>query len=183
MVVFEYVMECVSRYSTSSVQSFSDGRRPRLHSCFLEESSILRDDSRPEGESLVDHPSDGESFVGYHGDHQFIPGGSHQLDWSFRDHKQGSKRGVVREMGNNYFLSVDVRGFEPHEVVVLAYNQCVVAGADGIVLDRFSQKSLLPSDMDPLSVTASRTDNILMVWIRRAQNKPQERCVLENTYH
>lgn len=35
-------------------------------------------------------------------------------------------------MGDSYFLSADVSGFEPQEVVVLAYNQCVVIQAEKV---------------------------------------------------
>uniref|UniRef100_A0A672MVE8 SHSP domain-containing protein n=1 Tax=Sinocyclocheilus grahami TaxID=75366 RepID=A0A672MVE8_SINGR len=74
----------------------------------------------------------------------------------------GSGVGVVRATGDSYFLSADVSGFEPHEVVLLVYNQCVAIhaekmAADGSVAGRFTHKSVLPADMDPLSVSSSLT--------------------------
>lgn len=85
----------------------------------------------------------------------------------------GSGVGVVRAVGDSYFLSADVSGFEPHEVVLLAYNQCVVihaekTGADGTAAGRFTHKSVLPADMDPLSVSSSLTaEKMLIISVRR----------------
>uniref|UniRef100_A0A8C1WML6 SHSP domain-containing protein n=1 Tax=Cyprinus carpio TaxID=7962 RepID=A0A8C1WML6_CYPCA len=80
----------------------------------------------------------------------------------------GSGVGVVRATGDSYFLSADVSGFEPHEVVLLVYNQCVVihaekVAADGSVAGRFTHKSVLPADMDPLSVSSSLTAERLII--------------------
>uniref|UniRef100_A0A9J8DMG2 SHSP domain-containing protein n=1 Tax=Cyprinus carpio carpio TaxID=630221 RepID=A0A9J8DMG2_CYPCA len=81
---------------------------------------------------------------------------------------RGSGVGVVRATGDSYFLSADVSGFEPHEVVLLVYNQCVVIhaekmAADGSVAGRFTHKSVLPADMDPLSVSSSLTAERLII--------------------
>lgn len=46
--------------------------------------------------------------------------------------RRSASAGVVRAMGDSYFLSADVSGFEPQEVVVLAYNQCVVIQAEKV---------------------------------------------------
>ncbi|KAL1260331.1 hypothetical protein QQF64_008158 [Cirrhinus molitorella] len=178
-----------SRYSTSSVSSFSGAPlRPRLHSRFQEESSIRF--SRYHGDTLGQsswaestggcqgYQSDEESFGGYHGEHQYKPAGN-QIDWSLGDDIQapsGSGVGVVRAMGDSYFLSADVSGFEPHEVVLLAYNQCVVIhaekmAADGSVAGQFTHKSVLPADMDPLSVSSSLTaERMLIISVGRRKS-------------
>ncbi|KAF4104493.1 heat shock protein beta-7 isoform X1 [Onychostoma macrolepis] len=163
------------RYSTSSVRSSSAAR---LHSRFREESSI----SSVTDESCCcqGYQGDEESFGGYHGNHQYTRAGQ-QVDWSLGDDIQarggsGSGVGVVRAMGDSYFLSADVSGFEPHEVVLLAYNQCVVihaekTAADGTVAGHFTHKSVLPADMDPLSVSSSLTaERMLIISVRRRKS-------------
>uniref|UniRef100_A0A8C1MHF3 SHSP domain-containing protein n=1 Tax=Cyprinus carpio TaxID=7962 RepID=A0A8C1MHF3_CYPCA len=87
----------------------------------------------------------------------------------------GSGVGVVRATGDSYFLSADVSGFEPHEVVLLVYNQCVVIhaekmAADGSVAGRFTHKSVLPADMDPLSVSSSLTAERLIISVGRSKS-------------
>ncbi|KAI2656514.1 Heat shock protein beta-7 [Labeo rohita] len=180
-----------SRYSTSSVSSFSGAPlRPRLHSQFQEESSIRF--SRYHGDTLDQsswvestggyqgYQGDEECFGGYHGERQYTQAGN-QIDWSLGDDIQGnsgSRVGVVRAMGDSYFLSADVSGFEPHEVVLLAYNQCVVIhaekmAADGSVAGRFTHKSVLPADMDPLSVSSSLTaERMLIISVGRRKSPP-----------
>ncbi|XP_073674377.1 alpha-crystallin B chain [Garra rufa] len=121
---------------------------------------------------FVGYQSDEESFGGYHGEHQYAQAGN-QIDWGLGDNIQvsapsSSGVGVVRAMGDSYFLSADVSGFEPHEVVLLAYNQCVVIhaekmAADGSVAGRFTHKSVLPADMDPLSVSSSLTAEMMLI--------------------
>uniref|UniRef100_A0A8C2I9X3 SHSP domain-containing protein n=1 Tax=Cyprinus carpio TaxID=7962 RepID=A0A8C2I9X3_CYPCA len=170
-VLLSCIMAC--RYSTSSVRSSSAAR---LHSCFREESSI----GSVTDESCCCHgyQGDEESFGGYHGNHQYTRAGQ-QVDWSLGDNihgRGGSGVGVVRAMGDSYFLSADVSGFEPHEVVLLAYNQCVVihaekTAADGTVAGRFTHKSVLPADMDPLSVSSSLTEErMLIISVRRRKS-------------
>ncbi|XP_016111960.1 heat shock protein beta-7-like [Sinocyclocheilus grahami] len=135
-----------SRYSTSSISSFSaTPLRPRLHSQFGEESSIS---------SITD------AFSRYHGD--TLDESSWAESAGGCQAPGGSGVGVVRATGDSYFLSADVSGFEPHEVVLLVYNQCVAIhaekmAADGSVAGRFTHKSVLPADMDPLSVSSSLT--------------------------
>ncbi|KAM6970134.1 heat shock protein beta-7 [Aplochiton taeniatus] len=86
--------------------------------------------------------------------------------------------GVVRALGDRYFLSADVSQFDPHDVVVMAYNHNVVIHAekvleDGSVSATFTHKSLLPEDMDPLSVSGSLTpEGMLLVSVRRQELPP-----------
>ncbi|XP_057206815.1 uncharacterized protein hspb12 [Triplophysa rosa] len=195
-----------SRYSTSTVRSSSaDSLQPRLHSRFGEETSIrsITDDLEPEQESFARYhgnsrdqsswddtfggnQGDQQSFGGYSEDQKYTGGGFHG-NWSLGDtgmQVSGSRRsastGVVRAMGDSYFLSADVSGFEPQEVVVLAYNQCVVIQAEkseaaGSVAGRFTQKSVLPEDMDPLSVSSALTsEGILTIRVSRTPKQPGE---------
>ncbi|KAI7800583.1 small heat shock protein Hspb12 [Triplophysa rosa] len=178
-----------SRYSTSTVRSSSaDSLQPRLHSRFGEETSIrsITDDLEPEQESFARYHGDQQSFGGYSEDQKYTGGGFHG-NWSLGDtgmQVSGSRRsastGVVRAMGDSYFLSADVSGFEPQEVVVLAYNQCVVIQAEkseaaGSVAGRFTQKSVLPEDMDPLSVSSALTsEGILTIRVSRTPKQPGE---------
>uniref|UniRef100_A0A3B4FWS6 SHSP domain-containing protein n=1 Tax=Pundamilia nyererei TaxID=303518 RepID=A0A3B4FWS6_9CICH len=80
---------------------------------------------------------------------------------------------VVRCLGDSYYMSADVSQFEPHDVVVLAYNQHVVIHAqkvldDGSISDTFTHKSLFPEDMDPLSVSGTlNPDGTLVVSVRQ----------------
>ncbi|XP_058600822.1 heat shock protein beta-7 isoform X2 [Onychostoma macrolepis] len=139
------------RYSTSSVRSSSAAR---LHSRFREESSI----SSVTDESCCcqGYQGDEESFGGYHGNHQYTRAGQ-QVDWSLGDDIQarggsGSGVGVVRAMGDSYFLSADT-------------------AADGTVAGHFTHKSVLPADMDPLSVSSSLTaERMLIISVRRRKS-------------
>ncbi|XP_070685373.1 heat shock protein beta-7-like [Pempheris klunzingeri] len=87
--------------------------------------------------------------------------------------RQSSSGGVVRCLGDSYYMSADVSQFEPHDVVVMAYNHRVVIHAqkvldDGSVSDTFTHKSLFPEDMDPLSVSGTlHPDGTLVVSVRR----------------
>ncbi|KAI4901920.1 hypothetical protein NFI96_012090 [Prochilodus magdalenae] len=86
--------------------------------------------------------------------------------------------GVVQAVGDSYYLSVDVSQFEPHDVVVMAYNHNVVihaekVGDDESVKNKFTHKSLLPEDMDPLSVSGTLTpEGTLMISVRRKPKPP-----------
>ncbi|XP_061684456.1 heat shock protein beta-7-like [Syngnathoides biaculeatus] len=79
----------------------------------------------------------------------------------------------VQCVGDGYSMSADLSQFEPHDVVVMAYHQHVVIHAekvteDGHVSDTFTQKSLLPKDMNPLSVRGTfNRDGILVVRVSR----------------
>ncbi|XP_044059348.1 heat shock protein beta-7-like isoform X2 [Siniperca chuatsi] len=81
---------------------------------------------------------------------------------------QSSTGGAVRCLGDSYYMSADVSQFEPHDVVVMAYNHHVVIHAqkvldDGSVSDTFTHKSLFPEDMDPLSVSGTLNPNGTLV--------------------
>ncbi|KAG8002244.1 Heat shock protein beta-7 [Nibea albiflora] len=81
--------------------------------------------------------------------------------------RQSSTAGGVRCLGDSYYISADVSQFEPHDVVVMAYNHHVVLD-DGSVSDTFTHKSLFPEDMDPLSVSGTlNPDGTLVVSVRR----------------
>ncbi|XP_010877887.2 heat shock protein beta-7-like [Esox lucius] len=83
--------------------------------------------------------------------------------------------GVVKSLGDSYSMSADVSHFEAHDVVVMAYNHHIVIHAEkvlenGSVSDTFTHKTLLPEDMDPLSVSATLTPmGMLVVSVRRTQ--------------
>ncbi|XP_028429814.1 heat shock protein beta-7 [Perca flavescens] len=87
--------------------------------------------------------------------------------------RQSSTGGGVRCLGDSYYMSADVSQFEPHDVVVMAYNHHVVIHAqkvldDGSVSDTFTHKSLFPEDMDPLSVSGTlNPDGTLVVSVHR----------------
>ncbi|XP_054458099.1 heat shock protein beta-7-like [Anoplopoma fimbria] len=87
--------------------------------------------------------------------------------------RQSGTVGGVRCLGDTYYVSADVSQFEPHDVVVMAYNHHVVIHAqkvldDGSVSDTFTHKSLFPEDMDPLSVSGTLNhDGTLVVSVRR----------------
>ncbi|XP_013878916.1 heat shock protein beta-7 [Austrofundulus limnaeus] len=79
----------------------------------------------------------------------------------------------VQCLGDTYYMSVDISQFEPHDVVVMAFNNQVVIHAqkvldDGSVKDTFTQKSSFPEDMDPLSVGGTlSSDGTLLVSVHR----------------
>ncbi|KAL6472015.1 hypothetical protein MHYP_G00206650 [Metynnis hypsauchen] len=132
-------------------------------------------------ESIGSYGSERESFGGYQGDMKSCAG-SYQGDWSLGDGVQASSGrpagvGVVQAVGDIYYLSVNVSQFEPHDVVVMAYNHSVAihaekVGEDGTIRDKFTHKSLLPEDMDPLSVSGTLTpEGTLVIGVRRS-SKP-----------
>ncbi|XP_041850009.1 heat shock protein beta-7-like [Melanotaenia boesemani] len=85
----------------------------------------------------------------------------------------GWQAGGVRCLGDTYYMSADVSQFEPHDIVVMAYNHHVVIHAqkvleDGNISNTFTHKSLFPEDMDPLSVSGTlNPDGNLLVSVRR----------------
>ncbi|XP_069003367.1 heat shock protein beta-7-like [Embiotoca jacksoni] len=87
--------------------------------------------------------------------------------------RQTSTGSGVRCLGDSYYMSADVSQFEPHDVVVMAYNHSVVIHAqkvmdDGSVSDTFTHKSLFPEDMDPLTVAGTlNPDGTLVVSVQR----------------
>ncbi|XP_059186736.1 heat shock protein beta-7-like [Centropristis striata] len=93
--------------------------------------------------------------------------------------RQSSSGGGVRCLGDSYYMSANVGQFEPHDIVVMAYNHHVVIHAqkvldDGSVSDTFTHKSLFPDDMDPLSVSGTlNPDGTLVVSVGRTTSEPQ----------
>ncbi|XP_072547521.1 uncharacterized protein hspb12 isoform X2 [Salminus brasiliensis] len=132
-------------------------------------------------ESFGNYGSERESFRGYQGDRKSCAGGYQATSG------QPASVGVVQMVGNSYYLSADVSQFEPHDVVVMAYNHSVVihaekVGDDGSIRDKFIHKSLLPEDMDPLSVSGTRTpEGTLVISVRRNSKPPLNS--LTSTFH
>uniref|UniRef100_A0A3Q1F2R9 Heat shock protein beta-7-like n=1 Tax=Acanthochromis polyacanthus TaxID=80966 RepID=A0A3Q1F2R9_9TELE len=91
----------------------------------------------------------------------------------FSRHSRSSYGHAGKCLGDGYCMSADVSQFEPHDVVVMAYNHQVVIHAqkvmdDGSVSDTFTHKSLFPEDMDPLSISGTlNPDGTLVVSVRR----------------
>ncbi|CAJ1066096.1 heat shock protein beta-7-like [Xyrichtys novacula] len=87
--------------------------------------------------------------------------------------RQSSTGGGVHCLGDSYYVSANVGQFEPHDIVVMAFNHHVVIHAqkildDGSISDTFTHKSLLPEDMDPLSVSGNiNPDGTLVVSVSR----------------
>ncbi|KAK5868228.1 hypothetical protein PBY51_009261 [Eleginops maclovinus] len=81
--------------------------------------------------------------------------------------------GAVRCLGDCYYMSADLRQFEPHDIAVMAFNHHVVIHAqkvldDGSISNTFTHKSLFPEDMDPLTVSGTlNPDGTLVVSVRR----------------
>uniref|UniRef100_A0A3B3XKU4 SHSP domain-containing protein n=1 Tax=Poecilia mexicana TaxID=48701 RepID=A0A3B3XKU4_9TELE len=79
----------------------------------------------------------------------------------------------VRCLGDSYCMAADLSQFEPHDIVVMAYNHHVVIHAqkvldDGSISNTFTHKSLFPEDMDPLSVRGTLSpDGTLWVTVRQ----------------
>ncbi|KAM3615508.1 uncharacterized protein V6R79_003279 [Siganus canaliculatus] len=103
--------------------------------------------------------------------------------------RQNSTGGGIRCLGDSYYMSADVSQFEPHDVVVIAYNHHVVIHAqkvldDGSVSDTFTHKSLFPDDMDPLSVSGTlNSDGTLEVSVRRITVQSGVEPLGVPTYH
>ncbi|XP_062872595.1 heat shock protein beta-7 [Trichomycterus rosablanca] len=159
-----------SRYSCSSVTSIQTDASLASDPRFLpfQRSTPLfgsHDANSPLFLSLGD---ESETFGGYQGDRKSQNEG-YQGDWKHGD-PQGDM-GALR-VDDSYYLSADVSRFEPHDIVVMAFNNSVVihaekVGDDGGVRDRFTHKSLLPEDMDPLSVSGTLTsEGTLVVRVR-----------------
>uniref|UniRef100_A0A3Q3KD57 SHSP domain-containing protein n=1 Tax=Monopterus albus TaxID=43700 RepID=A0A3Q3KD57_MONAL len=93
---------------------------------------------------------------------------------------QSTTSARFRCLGDSYYMSANVSQFEPHDIVVMAYNHHVVIHAqkvldDGSISDTFTHKSLFPEDMDPLSVSGTlNPDGTLVVSVRRTKNEKHE---------
>uniref|UniRef100_A0A3Q3L9G5 Heat shock protein beta-7-like n=1 Tax=Mastacembelus armatus TaxID=205130 RepID=A0A3Q3L9G5_9TELE len=164
-----------SRRSSSSYRSSS---RYSTSSSYRSAGSLggSSDSLDPLFEPFLDS-ADHSSLFGEEG-----PGGPSCLD-PFSRHSRSScghtgKRtdtvGGVRCLGDSYYMSANVSQFEPHDIVVMAYNHHVVIHAqkvldDGSISDTFTHKSLFPEDMDPLSVSGTlNPDGTLVVSVCRA---------------
>ncbi|XP_063062035.1 heat shock protein beta-7-like [Engraulis encrasicolus] len=76
--------------------------------------------------------------------------------------------GGVRMTSHAYFLSADVSQFEAPEVVVTANNLHLTITAekvcgDGVVSNSFTQRSLLPADVDLLGLSCCLTPEGMLV--------------------
>ncbi|KAM8854573.1 alpha-crystallin B chain [Synchiropus picturatus] len=178
----------MSSVTTSSRRSSSSYRSSSRFSSFRSESSLngSSDSLDPLFDSFLDS-SDSSGLFGeepYSGSDCLAPFSRHNrasyghpapLGDAVSDHQTGAAGGV-RCLGDSYVMSADVSQFEPHDIVVMAYNHHVVIHAekvldDGSVSDTFTHKSLFPEDMDPLSVSASlNTDGNLLVTVGRAKS-------------
>nr|XP_046245470.1 heat shock protein beta-7-like [Scatophagus argus] len=155
---------CSSYRSEGSLGGSSDSLDP-LFEPFLDsaDSSSLFGEEGPGGSSCLS-PFSRHSRSSY--GHSAPVGGA-------VTNRQSSTGGGVRHLGDSYYMSADVSQFEPHDIVVIAYNHHVVIHAqkvldDGSVSDTFTHKSLFPEDMDPLSVSGTfNPDGTVVVSVRR----------------
>ncbi|CAN9511151.1 unnamed protein product [Ophioblennius macclurei] len=87
--------------------------------------------------------------------------------------RQPGPGGRVQLVGDSYCTSADISQFEPHDIVVMAYNHHIVVHAqkvmdDGSVSKIFTHKSQFPEDMDPLSVRGTlNPDGTLVVTVHQ----------------
>ncbi|KAG5269818.1 hypothetical protein AALO_G00206510 [Alosa alosa] len=88
-------------------------------------------------------------------------------------HGRPASMGGVRTVDHTHFLSADVSQFEAPDVVVTANNRHITIHAekvaeDGGVRDSFTQKSLLPADVDLLGISCTLTpDGMLVISVPR----------------
>ncbi|XP_060798268.1 uncharacterized protein LOC132900285 [Neoarius graeffei] len=162
-----------ARYSCSSVTSIqteaSSSPPDHLFMPFLSQKvTALFGGREGDSESFM---SERETFAGCQGDRTSHTGG-YPGDWS-----HGDKHGAIW-VDDRYYMSVDVNRFEPHDIVVMAFNNNVVIHAekvkhDGCVIDKFTHKSLLPEDMDPLSVSGTLTlEGVLVISVKSMSRAP-----------
>uniref|UniRef100_A0A8C6L8R1 SHSP domain-containing protein n=1 Tax=Nothobranchius furzeri TaxID=105023 RepID=A0A8C6L8R1_NOTFU len=91
-------------------------------------------------------------------------------------------------LNDTYYTSADVSQFEPHDIVVMAFNHQVIIQAqkvleDGSVIDSFTHKSQFPEDMDPLSVSGNLScDGTLLVGVRRTAEASGPELLGVSTY-
>ncbi|KAM4589393.1 uncharacterized protein hspb12 [Fundulus diaphanus] len=157
-----------SRYSTSSSYR-SDGSLngssdslEALFEPFIDSANC----SSLFGEEGPGGPSSPPNFS-RHSRLSYGPPGGTVANW-----QSGTGNGV-RCLGDAYSMTADLSQFEPHDIVVMAYNCQVVIHAqkildDGSISNTFTHKSLFPEDMDPLSVSGTlKPDGTLQVTVRR----------------
>ncbi|XP_053503399.1 heat shock protein beta-7 [Ictalurus furcatus] len=165
-----------ARYSCSSVTSIqTEASSPPPDPLFMpfldQRVTALFGGHERDSESFM---SERETFGGCQGDRKSHTGG-YQGDW-----RHGDTHGAIW-VDDRYYMSADVSRFEPHDIVVMAFNSSVVihaekVGDDGCVTDKFTHKSSLPEDMDPLSVSGTLTaEGVLVISVKstsRSQSRP-----------
>ncbi|XP_062275795.1 heat shock protein beta-7-like [Scomber scombrus] len=161
-----------SRRSSSSYRSSS---RYSTSSSYRSEGSLggSSDSLDPLFEPFLESTGNSSLFgeEGPGGPNCLAPFSRHSI--SSYGHTGGVVTGGVQCLEDSYYMSADVSHFEPHDVVVMAYNHHVVIHAekvmdDGSISATFTHKSLFPEDMDPLSVCGTlNPDGILVVSVRR----------------
>ncbi|KAI9528994.1 hypothetical protein NQZ68_015761 [Dissostichus eleginoides] len=181
-------MASVSSSSRRSSSSYRSSSRYSTSSSYRSEGSLggLSDSLDPIYEPFLDS-ADGSSLFGEEssgGPVCSTPFGSRLSSRSSYGHTAPvggavtGTGGAVRCLGDCYFLSADLRQFEPHDIAVMAFDHYVVIHAqkvldDGSVSNTFTHKSLFPEDMDPLSVSATfNPDGSLLVSVRRTLEPP-----------
>ncbi|KAM9468783.1 uncharacterized protein hspb12 [Clarias gariepinus] len=165
-----------ARYSCSSVTSVQTAASsPPADSLFMpfldQRATALFGGHEGDSETFV---SKRETFGGCQGDVTSHTGG-YRGDWSCGDAHVSS--GAIW-VDDRYYTSADVSRFEPHDIVVMAFNSSVVihaekVGDDGCVMDKFTHKALLPEDMDPLSVSGTLTpEGVLVISVKSLSRCP-----------
>ncbi|XP_026994699.1 heat shock protein beta-7 [Tachysurus fulvidraco] len=159
-----------ARYSCSSVTSVqTEASSPPPDPLFVpfldQRATVLFGGNRGDSESFI---SERETFGSCQGDKKSHTEG-YQGDWSHGDTHVST--GAIW-VDDHYYTSADVSRFEPHDIVVMAFNSSIVihaekVGDDGSVMDKFTHKSLLPEDMDPLSVSGTLTpEGVLVISVK-----------------
>ncbi|MCI4385620.1 hypothetical protein PGIGA_G00052720 [Pangasianodon gigas] len=167
-----------ARYSCSSITSIqTEASSPPSDPLFMpfldQRATALFGGHEGDSESFM---SERETFGGCQGDRKSHTGG-YQGDWSHGDTHVST--GVIW-VDDRYYTSADVSRFEPHDIVVMAFNSSIVihaekVGDDGCVTDKFTHKSLLPEDMDPLSVSGTLTPEGMLVISVKSMSRPPSR--------
>ncbi|MED6253836.1 hypothetical protein ATANTOWER_004467 [Ataeniobius toweri] len=175
-------MTSLTTSSQRSSSSYRSSSRYSTSSCYRSDGSLngSSDSLDAHFEPLIDSANCSSLFreegpgvpntLPYFGRHSRLslePQGGTVMNW-----QSGAGSGV-RCLGDSYCITTDLSQFEPHDIVVMAYNHHVVIHAqkvldDGSVSNTFTHKSLFPEDMDPLSVSGTLDlDGTLWVTVRR----------------
>ncbi|KAM9852978.1 heat shock protein beta-1 [Aulostomus maculatus] len=171
-------MASLTSSSCRSSSSYRSSARYSTSSSFRSESSLGgSSDSLDLLFEPFDSPDSSSLFVEEsHGRPESLtPFSKHSRSPHGHTGSQCSAGAGIRCLGDSYCMETDVSHFEPHDVVVMAYNRHVVIHAekvmdDGSISDTFTHKSLFPEDMDPLSVCGTlNPDGTLVVSVRRTK--------------